>query len=157
MSEQRNEVIQISDVDLMNQARDKFAARREEFRRWRDEELGTPQDYVQIMAEEREAVLMLLETEAVEQADGERRQSLKDQESLTDQYEVRVGKGRVLHLRAALKLLLVDAIGLFLAYASASSFPLLLKIWFGMSLLDGLRQFKQCYERLSDPEELYDF
>lgn len=67
--------------------------------------------------------------------------------------EFRIGPGRVLHLREALKIVLIDGLGLFFAFTTTSGFAALFYAWFFLSGADIVRRFMKCFENLTDPQE----
>src|ERR1022692_3351044 len=67
--------------------------------------------------------------------------------------EFRIGPGRVLHLREALKIVLIDGLGLFFAFTTTSGFAALFYTWFFLSGADIVRRFMKCFENLTDPQE----
>ncbi|HUZ53482.1 MAG TPA: hypothetical protein VMU94_13270 [Streptosporangiaceae bacterium] len=67
--------------------------------------------------------------------------------------EFRIGPGRVLHLREALKIVLIDGLGLFFAFATTSGFAALFYTWFFLSGADIVRRFMTCFEKIADPQE----
>ena len=67
--------------------------------------------------------------------------------------EFRIGPGRVLHLREALKIVLIDGLGLFFAFATTSGFAALFYTWFFLSGADIVRRFMKCFEQITDPQE----
>jgi hypothetical protein len=67
--------------------------------------------------------------------------------------EFRIGPGKVLHLREALKIVLVDGLGLFFAFTTTSGLVALLYAWFFLSGADIVRRFMKCFEKISDPDE----
>ena len=67
--------------------------------------------------------------------------------------EFRIGPGRVLHLREALKIVLIDGLGLFFAFTTTSGFAALFYTWFFLSGADIVRRFMKCFENLTDPQD----
>lgn len=67
--------------------------------------------------------------------------------------EFRIGPGKVLHLREALKIVLIDGLGLFFAFTTTSGLVALLYAWFFLSGADIVRRFMKCFEKITDPEE----
>jgi len=67
--------------------------------------------------------------------------------------EFRIGPNRVLHLREALKIVLVDGLGLFFAFATTSGFAALFYSWFFLSGADIVRRFMKCFEKITDAQE----
>jgi hypothetical protein len=65
----------------------------------------------------------------------------------------RIGPDRVFHLGAALKIVLIDGLGLFFAFATTSGLAALFYSWFFLSGADMVRRFMRCFEKISDPEE----
>lgn len=65
----------------------------------------------------------------------------------------RLGPDRVFHLRSALRVVLIDGLGLFFAFATPSGFVALFYSWFVFSGIDIVRRFMRCFERISDPQE----
>jgi hypothetical protein len=67
--------------------------------------------------------------------------------------EFRIGAGRVFHLREALRVILIDGLGLFFAFATTSGFGALLYAWCFISSADLINRFMKCFEKLDDPQE----
>lgn len=70
-----------------------------------------------------------------------------------DGLEFRIGPGRVLRLREALKIVLIDGLGLFFAFTTTSGLAALFYTWFFLSGADIVRRFMKCFEKITDPGE----
>ena len=65
----------------------------------------------------------------------------------------RVGPNRFLHVGEALKIVLIDGLGLFFAFATTSGIAALFYSWFFLSGADIVRRFMKCFEKITDPQE----
>ena len=65
----------------------------------------------------------------------------------------RVGPNRYLHVGEALKIVLIDGLGLFFAFATTSGIGALFYSWFFLSGADIVRRFMKCFEKITDPQE----
>lgn len=147
-----SDVVETTDVELINAAKERFASRRAEFDSFIAEEqlpaAASPAAYSRANGAARQLVC---EIGGAEEAGGA--QNADVGKAINDAYGLRVGKGKYLHVREATRTLLIDVVGLFITYDPTGSFTQLHEVWFGLSVLDSLRRLVGCYEKIDDPVE----
>ena len=70
-----------------------------------------------------------------------------------DSFEFRVKPYTVFHIGKALRLAIIEGLGLFLAYAGLNAISPLYGIWFGYKTIDIVKRFIDCYEKLDKNDE----
>ena len=154
-----DDLVSVRQTELSQEILESHPAERQEFERWQTS-LRSPSaspadggslDAPESLTSARRLALIdayLREHEGI-QTDAEPAETLPSGGELA----FRVGPNRYLHVGEALKIVLIEGLGLFFAFATTSGIGALFYSWFFLSGADIVRRFMKCFEKITDPQE----
>jgi hypothetical protein len=154
-----DDLVSVLQIELSQEILDSHTAERQEFERWQASVLSrsAPADDGSSLEDPEPltpARTLALIDAYLEEHEGVKADA-KPAEPLPSGGELafRIGPNRYLHVGEALKIVLIDGLGLFFAFATTSGIGALFYSWFFLSGADIVRRFMKCFEKITDPQE----